>query len=114
MTLKDKVSYTKLIKKLPTIDKDRLCRIISEKTNVSYDHVCSIVNLLLDEIQRELKNSRSVRIINFGRLDLIQPKSKKIVNINTGEHQVVERKRKLKFVLDRALSSFLSKFVEME
>lgn len=114
MTSKSKESYSQLVKKLPSLDKDKLCKAISSKTNVPIDHVYAIVNLLLDEIQRELKNSRSIRIVNFGRFELIQPKPKKIVNISTGAHEVVERKRRLKFVLDRAFSSFISKFIEME
>lgn len=87
---------------------------LSVKTGVSFDNVYAIVNLLLDEMHREFKNSRPVKVFNFGRFEVIQPKPKKIFNISSGEHQVVERKKRLKFVLDRALSSFISKFVDTE
>jgi len=113
MSSKNK-AYAKLIKRLVSIDKDKFCRMLAAKTNVPFDHVYAIVNLLLDEMQREFRNARSVNVVNFGKFELIQQKPKKILNINTGAHQVVERTKRLKFVLDRALSSFISKFVDME
>lgn len=104
----------KIINSLPSIDKQKICKEISNKTQISNEHVISVVNLLLEEIFKELKKGNKIHIRNFGSLEIFQPKPKKIVNINTGKEEMSIRKKRLRFRLDDQLSWFVSKLIDTE
>lgn len=106
--------YLDLAKTAINLDKSQICRFISDRTKVPFKDVESIINILLEEIVRELKSDRKVKIQNFGAFELFQTKQHRIFNIHTNEHDVVESKKRLRFSLDRKLASFLSNFVKLE
>lgn len=111
---RSKIKYLDLVKSAINLDKAQICRFISDRTKVPFKDVESIVNILLEEIVRELKDGRKVRIQNFGSFELFETQRHRIFNVHTNQHDVVESRKQLRFSLNRKFSSFLSNFVKLE
>lgn len=76
--------------------------------NVHRLHVISIITILIEEIIKDLKLGKEVKIPNFGILRLKDLKPKKIRSISTKEIKFVKRTKSLRFRLSRNLSKYLS------
>ena len=90
------------------VSRYELCKKLSEATKVTAQHVGAVVAFLINEMERELVNGKKIEIINFGVLELRRMKPKKQHNVNTRKMIVVNRAKKLKLVLDRKISKYIS------
>lgn len=89
-------------KDLPTsINRRILWQYVNKKINrlIHHYHVLSVIEILFDEIMKDLKQGKSVKVFNFGTLSLKKTKPRKYYNVV--HKQVMESKgyKILKFIL---------------
>src|SRR5436190_4420787 len=70
-------------------------------SSISYFDIFSVVNILIDELKKELLINKKVNIPNFGKLILKTFKSKKIINVQTGKLQASRPYTSLRFSLSK-------------
>ena len=91
------------------LDKERICRILRDRTGVTHDNVRAIVGLLLVGMINELERDRPVRIKKFGVFSVKKPKPRKIRNYVSKQDQVVKRKTFFHLKMERKLRECLLK-----
>jgi nucleoid DNA-binding protein len=69
--------------------------------SISYFDIFSVVNILIDELKREIVNTRKVIIPNFGKILLKTFKPKIIKNVRTGVEQLTKPYNSLRFTISR-------------
>src|SRR5574337_176541 len=71
-----------------SIDRRILWKYVNKKINriIHYYHVCGVIAILFDEILKDLKAGKTIKIYNFGRLALRETKSRKYYDVR---HQKV-------------------------
>jgi nucleoid DNA-binding protein len=79
------------------------------KHNVHNAHILSIINILLEELVKDLMNGNEIKIINFGTFYIKNIKPKQIKNIATGNITTTKETRAIRFRLSRALARELEK-----
>lgn len=91
-------------------NKNSLWLMITKTINHSIHrlHVMSIISILIDEMIKELKNGKEIKIPNFGTLKVNDLKPKKIRSIATNKIKFARRTKSLRFKLTRKISKYLS------
>lgn len=88
--------------------KKDLIRGVSTKTGISMKDVNEVVNVFLDEINENLKNSGKVILTGFGSFQVVQTKERSGRNPQTGAPMQIPAKNKIKFVAGKELKDFLN------
>jgi DNA-binding protein HU-beta len=88
--------------------KKDLIRGVSTKTGISMKDVSEVVNVFLEEISDNLKNSGKVILTGFGSFQIVQTKERAGRNPQTGEAMQIPAKNKIKFVCGKELKDFLN------
>ena len=70
-------------------------------------HILSVINILIDEIVKELKNGNSIKIINFGTLSLKNMKPKKFLDLSTRKILWSKQYKTLRFKLTKKISKIM-------
>lgn len=91
------------------IDKYKLFNLVFQKLNIHRLHVFSVLNILIDELIKELRTGNSIKINNFGEFKLKSIKPKKIRNIATGQIKFIKTTKVLRFKLADKLVKLLGK-----
>jgi nucleoid DNA-binding protein len=93
------------------ITKNKLRDIISRKIShkVHRIHILSIINILIDEMIKELKSGKDIKILGLGTFSLNDLKSKKIINVVSKKIKFTKRTKSLRFRLSKSLSKYLLK-----
>jgi nucleoid DNA-binding protein len=91
------------------VNKRKLWSLIIKDINyiIHYSHVFSVINILIDELVKELRNDKEIHIGNFGRFKLVDLKPKKIINIATGKIKFVKKTKALRFKISKKLIKLL-------
>lgn len=70
-------------------------------------HVLSVINILIDEIMKDLLLGKEIRLINFGSLKLKKMKQKKFKNVLNKKIELSKARRALRFTLSKRVKNFL-------
>lgn len=91
--------------------KNKLWGLVSKKLNYSIHrlHILSIINILIDEMIKELKQGNEIKIPGFGTFTVNELKPKKIRSVVSKKIKFAQRTKSLRFRLSRTLSKYLSK-----
>lgn len=94
-----------------SMNKQQLVKVIREELRgaVSYFDIFSVVNILLDELKREIINTRQVTVPNFGKFTLKTFKPKLIKSVRTGKIQLTKAYTALRFSISRNILKQLMK-----
>lgn len=68
-------------------------------------HILSILNILIEEIIKDLKNGKNLHIKNFGYLSLNKLKPKKIISLNS-QTKFVKSTKSLRLRLSKHIYNF--------
>ena len=84
-----------------SINKRTLWRFVNIKINriIHHYHVFSVITILFDEILKDLKAGKDVKIFNFGLLQLKSTKPRKYHDVRFNKVLLSEGHRILKFTL---------------
>jgi nucleoid DNA-binding protein len=77
--------------------------------NVHNAHILSIINILLDELVKELINGEEIKIINFGTFYIKTIRPKHIKSIVSGNIMTTKETKAIRFRLSRTLARELEK-----
>lgn len=93
------------------VNKSKLWALVCNKIGYTIHrlHVLSVINILIDEMIKELKSGKEIKIKNFGVVQLNILKPKKIRSVATNNIKFVKRTKSLRFRLARRLAKFLSR-----
>ena|SRR5208282_3864256 len=80
--------------------------------NVHNAHILSIINILIDELVKELMDGKDIRIVNFGTFYIKTIKPKQIKNISSGNITTTKETSAIRFRLSRTLARELEKDIE--
>lgn len=97
------------------ISKRDLWRYVNKKIkgNIHHYHVISVISILFDEIIKDLKADKPIKITNFGTLVLKNLKQRKYYDINHREVRISNKRRILKFSLSRNIKNKLCKYLDI-
>ena len=70
-------------------------------------HIFTVISILIDEILKDLKDGKEIRIVNFGVLKIEKTKPKKFKDVKTGKIEMSKGNNKLIFRLSRHLKKFV-------
>lgn len=86
-------------------NKKKLHYLICKDLNhiIHHLHIFSVINILIEEIIKELKADNKINIGNFGIFSIKTIKPKKIVSITNKEIKFVDRTKVLRFNIARKL-----------
>jgi nucleoid DNA-binding protein len=97
------------------INKKYILDEISKRLNQSIhkSHIRSIINILIEEIVKELKNGNDIIIKGFGNLSLKKLKVRKMISINNNI-KFARRTKSLRFSLTRKISKLVKQWQEIQ
>ena len=75
--------------------------------NIEYFDIFSVVNILIDEIKKEILHNKNIHIPNFGKIKLRVFGSKKIKNVRTGKEKITKPYRALRLIISKNIIKFL-------
>ncbi len=79
------------------------------KGSISYFDIFSVVNILIDELKKEIINTKQVTVPNFGKFSLKEFKPKMIKNVRNGKLQLTKAYTALRFTISRNILKQLTK-----
>lgn len=79
---------------------------------IGYFHIYSVVNILLDELKKDLLKNKEVNIVNLGKLQLKTFNSKMVKNVRTGKMTATKKYSALRFKLSETVLKFLKKGIK--
>lgn len=84
-----------------SIDKRKLWRYVNKKIGrtIHHYHVLSVISILFDEIVKDLKSERKIKIYNFGTLLSKSMKPRKYFNVRHQKVMESRGSRILRFIL---------------
>lgn len=99
-----------------SVNKRILWRYVNRKLKhlTHHYHVFSVLTILFDEIIRDLKSGKSIRIFNFGTLSLKQMKPRKYFDVRFQKVMQAEGKKILRFKLAPALRKKLVSYLDLD
>jgi len=102
--------------KITRIRKDAFCRFVSNKINniLELSHICSVINILLDEMIKDLTEGKSIEIYNFGTLELKKIDNRPYHNINNGQLLMSKGQRAMRFTLLPKIKNIIKKNLDIE
>jgi len=98
------------------INKEKIIKYIQKKMKgvIKSYKVISIINILFEEIQLDLKSGKKIQINNFGTLELITWKPKRFWNYVTKKFEICKSRKNLKFSLERKLRDKLFENLDID
>jgi nucleoid DNA-binding protein len=105
------------MKELPTsIDKRILWRYINKKINniIHNYHVFGVISILFDEIIKDLKAGKAIKIYNFGTLILKKTKPRRYHNVFSKEFSVSPGYKIIRFTLAPQIRKKLCKHIDID
>lgn len=93
-----------------------LCNFVHNKIrmNVPNHQVVSVVSVLFDEILKDLKKKKTVRIFNFGKLYFQENEPKKYFDLFKQAVCISSKKRQLKFELQPRFKKYFNKKLDID
>lgn len=93
------------------MNKQQLVKLIAGELDgdISYFDIFSVVNILIDELRKEIINTKQVTIPNFGKFILKEFKPKMIKNVRNGKRQLTKAYTALRFTISRNILKQLMK-----
>jgi len=84
-----------------SIDKRRLWRYVNQKINrmIHHAHVLSVITILFEELLKDLKEGKEIKIHNLGTISLEQTKPRKYHDVRLGRVMQGKSHRILRFRL---------------
>lgn len=84
-----------------SINKRDFWRFVNKKLNrrLNHYHVFSVISILFEEMIKDLKDGKSIKIFNFGTLSLKRNKPRKYFDVNHQKVMLSKSHRILRFVL---------------
>jgi nucleoid DNA-binding protein len=70
---------------------------------IHYSHIFSIINILLEELSKDLTAGKEITIGNFGRFYIKTLGSKKNINVVNGQQRFTKKVKSLRFKLSREM-----------
>lgn len=70
------------------------------KRVIHHYHVFSVINILFDELRKDLEQGKDIRIFNLGKLTLKDAKPRRYYDFTKGQMAFSEGYRILRFTLD--------------
>jgi nucleoid DNA-binding protein len=99
-----------------SINKRMLWQYVNRKIDhaIHYYHIFGVITILFDEMVKDLKNGKKIKIFNFGLLELKEMKPRKYHDVN--KHQVLMSKghRILRFTLAPRISKKLRARLDLD
>lgn len=84
------------------------------KRSIHHYHVFSVITILFEEIIKDLKLGKDVKIFNFGTLSLKKLPPRKYHDINARQVKQASSHKILRFVLSNKLRNILRDHLDME
>lgn len=89
------------------IRKNEIIERLANEHGITLTSGKEIVDYLLDEIKKELKNGNEVELSGFGKFTAIQKEARIARNPRTGEKMEVPAKKAVKFKAGKQFSEFV-------
>lgn len=91
-------------------------RYINQKINrfVHHYHVASLIEIVFEEMLRDLKRGKSIRIFNFGTLSLNKTKPRKYYNVIHQKVMLSKGYRILRFTMAPQIRKKLCDYVDID
>lgn len=74
---------------------------------ISYFDIFSVVNIFIDELTKELKKKKEIKIPNFGKLHLKKFPPKIHINVNTGKREKTRSWCSLRLNISRHIVDYI-------
>ncbi len=88
---------------MDTLNKKMLSEILAENFNLTKKDSADIVNLLLDEIQKALREGKTVELKGLGKFEVKTRKARTAINLKTREKIQVPDSSVVKFKVSKLL-----------
>jgi nucleoid DNA-binding protein len=90
-------------------NKRKLHSLICKDLNhiIHHLHIFSVINILIEEIIKELKSGNEIDIGNFGIFSIKELRPKKIISLTNREVKFVDRTKVLRFKIARKLTKLI-------
>jgi nucleoid DNA-binding protein len=91
------------------ISKYNFLKYVSKKSGYTIHklHIFAIINILIDEMIKELKTGKPIKIEGFGTFHLNSLKPKKIRSVYSKKIKFAQKTKSLRFKLTKDLSKYL-------
>jgi len=105
------------MKEVPNIDRRKLWRFVNKKFKgkINHTHILCVINILFDEMVKDLDANKEVKIHNLGTIFLYKTKPKKYFDF---VHQKVMQsntiRRLLKFSLKKRLKDKIKENIDID
>lgn len=98
-----------------SIDRRFLWQYVLKKINKSihHAHVMSVINILLDEVIKDLVDKKQIKIGNFGSFVMKRLSPRKHFNIFTKQYEMSKGNNIMRFELNKKLKKFLIKHLDV-
>lgn len=99
-----------------SISKRVLWRYINQKIKhvINHYHVLGIMSILFDEILKDLKSGKTIKIFNFGSLSLEETKPRRYFDVRYQQVMQSDGHKILRFVLASKLNKKLRKHLDLD
>lgn len=84
------------------------------KSNIKYNHVLAVVNILFDEIAKDFSENKQLKIFNFGKIFPAKSHDRYFIHIVNKTRTFAEGKRSLKFILIPRVKKKILKFLDVD
>ncbi len=83
------------------------------KKSIHHAHVMSVINILLDEVIKDLIVSKKIKIGNFGQFIFKKLQPRKHFNLRTQKYEMSKGNSIMRFELNKKLRKFLIKNLDV-
>ena len=90
------------------MNKQQLCAYVSKKTKMPKSRVLSVIDSCFDEIEKELKKGKEVRMVGFGTWKKVRRKARPGRNPQTGKTLTIKARNVAKFTMGQHLYDMLN------
>lgn len=99
-----------------SIDKRKLWHYVNLKLNrmIHHYHVLSVITILFDEMLKDLKNGKKIKIMNFGTLMLKDLKPRKYFDVRHQKVMQSTGNRIMRFVLVAPLRKKMTEHLDLD
>ncbi len=91
------------------MNKKKWVKKVSQKLKgIGYFHILSVINILIDELRKEIIETKEVNIVNFGKFQYKIFEPRMIKNVRTGKMSLTKKYSALRFKVSRTIVKFLT------
>jgi nucleoid DNA-binding protein len=114
--IRDYVTALKSMTNDLSIDKRALWRYVNKKIKhiIHHHHVFSVLTILFDEIIKDLKRGKDIRIVNFGTFKLKDLKPRRYFDVVHQRIMLSEGHRILRFILAPLIRKKLVRHLDLD